>query len=201
MMTQDEFLNELSKLRPNSTFLSLHHYRNASNEVADFSIVFHISYEAALKTSIQELTDMQLEGELELKARDELIESHNTSLNKMATTEVEDLDDGYQRFTDEDGNYIKGCKLCISTGELHIYGLVAHKRVIVPGVYKEKNKRALTIAKDKLRYQTRCGRFRQFVVAHDRVERIVVDSLTLNAPENIDDLIRYLAAMGDPASA
>lgn len=176
-MDQQAFVSELAKLRPSSTFLSVMGYRNEHSEVADFSIVFHISYENALKRSLLALESHVPVDDLEAVAKRELMDGYQKSLTKMAVTPVEEIDDAYTRFFDENGNYIKGVKLHTATSTLHLYGLLNSKRVLVPGQYKPSNKRALTIAKDKLRKMCPVDRFRQFKLDPNRLERISVENL------------------------
>lgn len=181
-MDQKAFVAELAKLRPSSTFLTLKGYRNESSEVADFSIVFHMSYESALKRSIAALESIVPEDPLEAVAKTELIDGYNASLNKMAVTPIEEIDDAYTRFFDENGKYIKGVKLHTETNILHLYGLVNSKRVIIPGNYPKRNKRALTIAKDKLRKLCPVDKFRQFKIDPSYVDVISVENLSLLPP-------------------
>jgi hypothetical protein len=181
-MNKEEFVEELSHLRPASTFLTLRGYRNAVGEVADYSVAFHINYKAALEKSIQQLQALKLKTPLEKMARTELIDSFNKSLVKMAETPIEDITDGYTRFFDDDGNYIKGVKMHNATTTLHMYGLVVHKRVLMPGNYPVVDSKPLTIAKDKLRYLTTAGRFRQFRITEQQVESIRVQNITLLPP-------------------
>lgn len=185
-MNREEFIEALSNLRPASTFLTLKGYRNGAGEVSDFSIAFHIDYRQALRKSIEIVDEMKLTTPLEKLARDELIESFNKSLVKMEDTPLEEMEDGYTRFFDEEGNHIKGVKLHNATDTLHLYGLVVHKRVRVPGVYPVVNSRKLTIAKDKLRYLTPVGKFRQFRITPYQVDKISVENLTLQSP--FDDI-------------
>jgi hypothetical protein len=182
-MDKLEFVAELAKLRPASTFLTLKGYRNDSSEVSDYSIVFHMSYKSALQKSITAVENMTLTTDLEKQARQELLCSWNNSLIRMQETPVEEIEDGYQRFFDENGSYIKGVKLHRDTDTLHIYGLVVHKRVLLPGNYKKVNSRPLTIAKHKLSYLTVCGKFRQFKITPSQVDRISVENLSLLPPE------------------
>jgi hypothetical protein len=177
-----EFVAELSKLKPSSTFLSLHHYTNSYGEIADFNIVFHMSYMNALKKSINALKSIHPEHLLQRQAKDELIMSWQTSINKIETTDIEDIDDTYIRFFDESGAYIKGIKLHEPSQCLHIYGLVHKKRIIQPGSYPTVNRQPLTIEKDKLRSIVPVGKFRQFKIVPEQVERISVNKLNLFAP-------------------
>jgi hypothetical protein len=182
-MNKEQFVEELSQLRPASTFLTLRGYRNGVDEVADYSVAFHISYRTALEKSIQILNRMKLRTPLEQMARQELTESFRKSLTKMEETLVEDIEDGYTRFFDDDGNHIKGVKMHNATTTLHLYGLVVHKRVTTPGIYPHVNSRPLTIAKDKLRYLTPVGKFRQFRITPQQVEQISVENLSLLPPD------------------
>src|SRR5678810_1277919 len=109
-MDQKEFVSELSKLRPSATFLSLAGYRNEHGEVADFSIVFHMSYESALKRSLTALESVVPSDTLEAIAKLELIDGYTMSLQKMAVTPIIEIEDAYTRFFDADGTYIKGIK-------------------------------------------------------------------------------------------
>lgn len=181
-MNNQQFVAELANLRPASTFLTLKGYRNEASEIADFSIAFHMSYRSALEKSKAILQELALSNDLEKQARDELIASFDKSLLNMAQTPIEEIEDGYQRFFDEEGNYIKGVKLHVATDTLHLYGLVVHKRVMMPGMYKHTNRKPLTIAKDKLRHLTPVGKFRQFKITPSQVDRISVEKLSLLPP-------------------
>lgn len=183
-MDQNQFVTELSKLRPGSTFLAVRGYRNEASEIADYSIAFHFSYENALKKSIEVLTGLDLQTDLEKQARAELIDSFARSLAKGASdAALEDRDPVYSYFKDENGDYVKGVKYHDASGTLHLYGLVVHKRTILPGIYPSKNKKPLTVAKDKLRYLTPVGKFRQFKITPEQVDSISVQNVTLLPPE------------------
>ena len=184
-MNREQFVAQLAHLRPASTFLTLRGYRNESSEIADFSIAFHMNYRSALEKSKVILQELAPSNDLEKQARDELIASFDKSLLNMEQTSIEEIEDGYQRFFDEDGKYIKGVKLHIATNTLHLYGLVIHKRVLIPGMYKHTNRKPLTIAKDKLRYLTPVGKFRTFRITTENVDRISVDKLSLLPPDSI----------------
>ena len=178
-----QFVTELANLRPSSTFLTLKGYRNEANEVADYSIVFHMSYKAAVERSIKVLDALTVATDLEKQAKTELLASFNKSLAN-AETPIEEIDDAYTRFFDNDGSYIKGVKLHTKTGTLHLYGLVVHKNVKMPGIYGPGgNRKPLTIAKDKLRHMTPVGKFRQFKILPSQLDSISVENLSLLPPE------------------
>lgn len=182
-MDKKEFVNQLSKLRPNATFMTLLGYRNAHSEVADYSIAFHISYENALHKSINILEAYKADGAIEALAKKELIAGYKRSLTKAETIPMDEIDDSYTRFFDDNGNYIKGVKMLTKTGELHLYGLVVHKKVTMPGMYDEDDKRKeLTKVKDRLRRMCPVSKFRQFKVMPDQLEAISVEKLSLLPP-------------------
>ena len=183
MMTQDQFVLELGRLRPSATFLSLIGYRNEASEIADYSIVFHMSYENALRRSLTVLENVSPEGDYQSVAKKELMASYRASLEKIATVPVEEIEDGYTRFFDENGKHIKGIKYHTASETLHLYGLVNFKRVLMPGQYKQTNRRPLTIAKDQLRRLCPVNKFRQFKIVSNQVDRISVENLSLLPPD------------------
>lgn len=181
-----QFVSEISKLRPSSTFLTLHKYASDSGELADYQIVFNISYKNALQRSIDTLEAMSLSTDLERQARQELLDSFQASLNK----DDQELDeaagphqDVYRRFYDEEGQPIKGVRYHEPTETLHLYGLVFQKRSYMPGSYKKVNSRPLTIAKNKLRALTSVGKFRTFRLNAGQVDSVSVGKLSLLPPE------------------
>lgn len=183
-MNKNQFVTELSKLHPSSTFLTVAGYRNAHSEVANYSLVFHMSYQSSLKRSIGMLEKMVSSSAAENFAREEVLDSLRASLKKSITSPIEAREDGYLHFKDTDGNYIKGIKLHVRTNTLHLYGLIAHKRVLMPGIYPERHENPLAKAKRHLRQLTPAGKFRQFKMTPDQVEYIAVSNLTLLPPEN-----------------
>lgn len=179
-----QFVAELAKLRPGSTFLAIKGYKNEASEIADYSLAFHFSYENALKKSIETLAALDLKDATEVQARNELLNSFAMSLARGAgSPALEERDPTFTYFKGDDGNYVKGVKLHAATDTLHLYGLVVHKKVLLPGFYPTKNSKALTIAKDKLRYLTPVGKFRSFRMNPYQVDSISVQNISLLPPE------------------
>lgn len=169
-----DFISILEGLRPSSMFLGLSRYENSFQETADYQIVFHIDYKKAIQKSIKIVQEMKLSSELELLAQSQILKSYQSSLEKMETTPVEAIEDGYTRFFNKDGEHIKGIKKCSKTDDIHLYGFVVSKRVIMPGNYPNSNKKDLTIVKDKIRKETPLNKFRQFIISPARVHKIAV---------------------------
>ena len=96
-MDIESFVSELSKLRTASTFLNLHKYCNEAGEIADYNIIFHMSYENALKRSVAILEALVPDSDLQALAKHELLASYHTSLTKMSETPIEEIDDVLRR--------------------------------------------------------------------------------------------------------
>ena len=184
-MDNHQFVTELGKLRPSSTFLTVRGYRNEHSEIADYSIAFHFSYENALIKSMDILRGLDLNTDLEKDARQQLLNSFAGSIARGASSpELEDRDPTYSYFKGDDGNYIKGVKMHKDTWTLYLYGLVVHKRVLMPGFYPQKNRSPLTAAKDKLKYLTPMGKFRSFKMTPSQVDYIAVENISLLPPNS-----------------
>lgn len=178
-----EFVSELSKIRPSATFLNLQNYQNEAGEVADFNIIFHISYESALKKSILILQTLVPENDLQAQAKDECLNSFQKSLSSMKETPLEEKEDAYQHFQDESGQYIKGVKLHLESKTLHLYGFVNNKVVKTAGSYKKVNSAPLTLEKNKIRKFCPVSKFRQFKMLSSQVESISVQGMHLLPPQ------------------
>lgn len=180
-MNRKEFISELAKLRPAATFLTLKNYRNEFSEVSNYSLLFHMSYENALHRSIDVMSNFRPITDLQVKAKQELLESFANSLRKLEETPEEMNESAYSYFV-VDGGPVKGIKLHVASDTLHLYGLVVHKRILVPGLYPPSNRSLFTIEKDRLRRMCPVGKFRQFKLLTDRVDSIAVENISLVAP-------------------
>lgn len=180
-MDRKQFVAELAKLRQNSTYLSLIRYRNEFSELADYNILFHMSYENALVKSIQAVKDYTPQFEMERQAKVQVLAGYERSLADLRVTAIEDIDDAYTRFFDN-GRYIKGVKMHTATTCLHLYGLINFKRVLSPGLYPPDTRSTMTALKDRIRRLGPAHKFRQFRILPSQVERISVEKLTLLPP-------------------
>lgn len=181
-MNVAQFVSELGKLRPSSTFLSIKGYRNQYGEVANYNIAFHINYKNALERSLIQLESYVPEDDLEDEAREKILNSLKKSLDNSNNSE-DKKDSAYLHFSDDKGNLIKGVKLHIDTNTLHLYGFVVHKKVIMPGIYPKVNQKPLTKVSNNLRSKLPVGKFRQFRIHPSQVESISVENLSLLPPE------------------
>lgn len=183
-MNSTQFILKLSNLSPRSTFLSIMGYRNASSEVANYSINFNIDYKNALKNSITYLNKYVATSDLEEKARIELISGFKKSLLKSPEELAKTDSTHYEQFVNADNQVIKGLKLHKKSNEVHLFGLVVHKKVLMPGSYKEKNYGdEYAKVKDQLRAKTSVGKFRQFKINADQVNKVSVNKISITAPK------------------
>jgi hypothetical protein len=180
-MNKRQFVSELAKLRSGATFLTLKGYRNEFSEVANYSLIFHMSYENALRRSVDLLEKRTFASDLQNQARIELLDSFNASLKRLAITPIEQIEDGYTHYMVDDVP-VKGVKLHLASDTLHLYGLVVHKRVLVLGDYPNDTRKPLTKIKDDIRRVLPVGKFRQFKLIPDRVDTISVDNISLLPP-------------------
>lgn len=182
-MNRDEFVSVISSVRPSATFLTIHGYRAESGEVADHQIVFHVSYRNLLWRSIVALTGIEVSEEIEVEAKSQLLNSLNASLAKVDSTSVEDLDDAYERFFENDGTHIRGIKRHIATDVFHLYGVTVQKRIHTPGTFKEVKSKSLTIAKNRLSAMLPVSKWRQYRITPGQVDRVTVDSRSILPPD------------------
>jgi hypothetical protein len=173
-----DLMAPLATLRKSSTFLVLLGYRNKEGEVSDRTISFHVSYENALKRSIEKLEDMKGLVGVEVQARHELLASYRKSLSSP----VEEADESspYHVLLDADGESIKGLKVHKETQRLYVYGMQVpgQKRIIVPGTYKVVKSSEKTLAKKRLASELPVSRWRQFIISPENVREIKVEKMS-----------------------
>jgi hypothetical protein len=145
-------------------FASFLYRTKETNELQKIVIILKASTEnlyekdvVALEGMLSELTDA-----LEIQACQFLIDSRKESLAKgIGNNAAYTCAGAYIEPQD-----IEGVKLLLSDGSLHVCGLLQHKTVIEPGVYKVVNSAPLTKAKNKLRASVPSSRFRQYRLDH-----------------------------------
>lgn len=182
-MNKKSFVSQLSNLSKSATFLSVMGYRNEFSEVANYNISFNMSYKNALLKSIKVLNKYKTTSDLECKAKEELLQSFNKSLLKINSSSDENLASSYDEVLNDKGLPIKGLKIHQKTNEIHLYGLVVHKKVIMPGMYpSNSSKKEYTIIKDKLRALCPVSRYRQFKMIPSQVDYITVQNNKILPP-------------------
>ena len=177
-MNKIDFITALSGLRPSATFMHLHKYKNEAGEVADYNIVFNISYQSALERSIEKLQNYQTSSKIEEVAKQQLLDGYQASLKKLETHQADEKH--YSKVFSSNGTLLKGVKLHNKSNTLHLYGALIDKRVISPPFKKGTAKKSqLAVAKYNLNKMTPLSAFRQFKITPNNLEKIVVDKISI----------------------
>lgn len=188
---------ELAKLRSNAMFLAIHGYQNNFQEVSDFSVLFHIDYQAAIRKSFQivsayrpkpsDWNGLSYTRQNLLTAQAELLDSYRHTLagyNPYYTCHGV-----YALVSGPDGKIIPGIKLHIKDNILHLHGYRVHKRIHVPGIYPDRNSLAVTLAKNFLRTKTPVSAWRQFKLLPGRFRTISVGRLSINGIDVVEQSV------------
>lgn len=176
-LNKQDFIDEISKLKNNSTFLSVINYKNKFNEIANYSIIFNFSYKNAVRKSISTLSNYIPKSAIEMQAKADLLFSFQNSLLKLDIHQLDEIVDNCYN------PIIKGVKIHKETEELYLSGMVVHKKIIIPGNYKEIKSKPLTIAKNELLKLCPTSKFRQFIINSNQVDYISVRNLRLLPPQ------------------
>lgn len=180
-MDYNTILEALASVRPSSTFLLLLGYTNKQGEVSDRYISFHVSYESALRRSLSKLESLDTLSGVDEEARQELMASYRKSLSSDTT----EISEPYVSVRDAEGNAIRGVKRHDEKQTVYLYGMQVpdRKRIVVPGTYREVNKRAKTLAKEKLSKDLPVSRWRQFILSPETISEIRVEKMRLTFAE------------------
>ena len=156
----------VAKTIKGNAFVGMQNYTNKQGEVSNQTLIAGFSYENAMQKDFDSLKHKQAEifAELEKSYKKELVLKAYTnvyeSLEKRLSSEevkaeLRKQNDKTIRLSDAQSDaYItlaKGIRKHIETNEIHIFGLVVRKKVIVPIEYKETNSRDLTIVQNKIK--------------------------------------------------
>lgn len=189
--------DKLSQLRPNSTFLAIHGYKNEFQELADHSVCFHINYLMAVrksklivedfKPSIRHCINQPFSLADLIVAKEELIHSYSESLTGKNSRYT--CSGVYDQVKNVEGNLIPGIKLHKKDGVIHLEGYRIAKRIISPGIYPITNSASLTIAKNFLRKMTPLDKWGQFKLVPRRFDRISVEKLTIKDHDTIREVL------------
>lgn len=177
-----------NKIRQGSTMLAIRGYRNNYDEVADYSLVFHVNYLNAIKRSKQIIEQYEPTNDLEIMAKLQLLDSYADTLSGKGNSR-DTSSHAYEPIIDGDGEVVNGVRWHSDFSRIYLYGFICFKRVITPGNYPEVNHQPLTIVKNKLRRLTPSEKFRSFILIDGRFDKIDVEKMQLTHL----DLVREIA--------
>jgi hypothetical protein len=158
-------------------FISLKGYVSTeSGEIADYVINTNISVMEAKKKDLETLQNCNTETLKVIKrntAKDIALEIYSLayaemleSASKNVSVNPEDRTTASQAQTDAYEHLTNGIKVCKSTDEVHIFGMIDQKNLVKAGTYKEVKSSDKTLAKKAITKQLnlRAGKFRTFKV-------------------------------------
>ena len=194
-MAKQEFICKATKIfnqiDTNAQFIVIHNYKNNDGELSTYSLCWRISYENAVKRSLEILKNFDISKQnltekkytiLHLQeALEELIDSlvvtltHGTGNNPLATSAH-----AYDSVTDRYGKLIPGVKIHREQDVLHLTNVFRLNKIVhCPTVYKKVNHSMKTLAKNDLRKLLPLRKFGQFKLEPGKFERMVVQKITL----------------------
>jgi hypothetical protein len=167
----------VAKTIKGTSFVGIKNYENKQGEVSNQTIVAGITYENCLVNDFKVLQEKQNEvietllAKKVLKKNNKVIELTNelvesayknvyTSLEKRLSSEeikeaLRQQNDKTIALSDAQKNaythITKGVKVNKETNEIHVFGLVVRKQVLVSIEYKETNSRDLTIVQNEIK--------------------------------------------------
>ena len=104
------------------------------------------------------------------------------SANKNISANIEDRTTASQAQTDAYEHLTNGIKVCNSTDEVHIFGMIDQKNLVKAGTYKDVKSTEKTLAKKAITKQLnlRAGKFRTFKVLNVAEAKISGEVFELN---------------------
>lgn len=146
-----DLINSIQNIKKCSTFMTIKGYKNKIGEVADYSIVFNISYKTSLERSIKKLQAFNPTSNEEIQAKTALLQSFQNSLKNITNTP----------------------SVKVNGNTIHVFGRVVHKKVI-----SSANKSKQISTKERLRNMCDVSKFRQFKI-NNNLEHIAVDNIKI----------------------
>ena len=174
-----------------ASYIGIRGYENKQGEISDYTLLANVSYENMLVNDLRKLVELDLTNlfakyELELvqKPYNELLDSYTKRLSDEQTKEklLAQGDETIVRSQAQIDAYINlgnGIRIHKETNELHVYGLIARKKVVKAIEYKEVKSRLNTIIKNEIikLANLRSDKFRNFIVGN--IDEIKVNGMTI----------------------
>lgn len=174
-----------------ASYIGIRGYENKQGEISDYTLLANVSYENMLVNDLRKLVDLDLTNlfakydlELVQKPYGELLESYTKRLSDEQTklNLLAQGDETIVRSQAQIDAYINlgnGIRIHKETNELHVYGLIARKKVVKAIEYKEVKSRLNTIIKNEIikLANLRSDKFRNFIVGN--IDEIKVNGMTI----------------------
>lgn len=164
--TRQLVLSAIAKTVKGTTFVGIREYENSQGEISNQTLLVGITYENVLKHDFDALKDKQAElfAELEKTYKPDVIKKayenvYNSLEKRLSDEETKEKlrAQGDRTITASDAqidaytHIAKGVKVHKETEQIHVFGLVVRKTVLLPIEYKTVNSRELTIVQNKIK--------------------------------------------------
>jgi hypothetical protein len=175
-----------------TSFVGIKSYENSKGEISDFTLLANVSYYNMLVKDLRKLVELDLTNlfakyenlELVQKPYTELLESYTKRLSDEQTKAklLAEGDSTIVRSVAQSEIYVNlgnGLRVNKQTNELHVYGLIARKKVIKSIEYKQVKSRLNTIIKNEISKlaNLRSDKFRNFIVGN--IDEIKVNGMII----------------------
>ena len=174
-------------------FVSLKRYVSSeSGEISDYVINTNNNVMEAKKKDLETLQNCNTETLKVIKrntAKNIALDIYSLayaemleSANKNISANIEDRTTASQAQTDAYEHLTNGIKVCNSTDEVHIFGMIDQKNLVKAGTYKDVKSTEKTLAKKAITKQLnlRAGKFRTFKVLNVAEAKISGEVFELN---------------------
>jgi hypothetical protein len=175
-----------------TSFVGIKGYENSKGEISDFTLLANVSYYNMLVKDLRKLVELDLTNlfakyenlELVQKPYTELLESYTKRLSDEQTKAklLAEGDSTIVRSVAQSEIYVNlgnGLRVNKQTNELHVYGLIARKKVIKSIEYKQVKSRLNTIIKNEISKlaNLRSDKFRNFIVGN--IDEIKINGMII----------------------
>ena len=174
-----------------ASFVGIKGYENSKGEISDFTLLANISYNNMLINDLKKLVELDLTNlfakydlDLVQKPYNELLSSYTKRLSDEQTKETLLAlgDSTIVRSVAQSEVFVNlgnGLRVNKETNELHVYGLVARKKVIKSIEYKEVKSKLNTIIKNEISKlaNLRSDKFRNFIVGN--IDEIKINGMII----------------------
>lgn len=163
---RNSVLTAVAKTVKGTTFVGIRNYENKQGEVTNQTVLVGINFENVLKHDFKTLQEKQNDifAKLEKEHNIEVVKQAYENVYKSLEKRLSDEETKEKLRLENDStinasdaqkdafiHVAKGVKISKESNEIHIFGLVVKKTVLVPIQYKTVNSRELTIVQNKIK--------------------------------------------------
>lgn len=174
-----EIVLKMSEIKGTS-FIGIKAYESkTSGEIANHVVNVGFSYGNAVEKDIEALKNITSEQIEKIASKGFSVELINTAVSKLLDSFIANQNKETQsnQSIGQQAAYLtinNTTKLCLATGQIHIYAMAINKQVLKAGEYKNVNSRELTLCQNEvkkvLNFST--SKYRQFIVSKENLTAV-----------------------------